>query len=368
MLKMSKYSIYTELKNKFDSAEVNNFADAVTAIGAVMYNSDLDGVKTAIDTADGLYDVLTEQQKTYKMVVAQKAVLETARSEYDRWTAVAADNAELIAKVAAYCEDVAGFADNDDLSDAYTKLIARYNELATEFEALDEESDGYTYMYGNGYKVSLDTAYNELITKYAYIGVSNDIEAAYEAASGNCQFATVAEKLVKAEKSYAALNSDMKMMISNYGKLTYARARYNRLGYGQDKTISELDLAEEIRGLSTPSFTNYKDVKAQADTIKFYIDSLSEENREALENELADDAGKLQSVLDICAQYENRGGKPGDVNDDGHVYINDVVIMLEHLMSGTEFDDLGMSFRADVTWDGVFDDYDVLEAIKLIEF
>lgn len=372
LMRMSKYALYTEYRSQYYQSDEKAFEAAVNDIGtvdAVSVYKNSTQISEKIAYAEELRNGLNEVVLGSAQVQALSAVLDDCILIFERWSNAMENVSDIEAAISQYKADVDNAVASSDTS-GFEEYETRYNDILAMITSMDDEAS-VEFMEANSsdFRKKLELSYKTYQSSFVYYEVYlmiEDLHSRYQ--SEEESYFNLAQALVDTEQAYASLSGDMKVQVSNYGKLTAIRRAYDSAYIDDLNGDNIYNFVEMITSLEEPTFTTYEAVEEEADRILVYVNSLSANNKQKLKDALGENSGRLDDIKNMCALYSNKGGKPGDIDDNGHVYINDVTFMINVIMNVKTFDNLGQELRADVNWNGVFDDDDIMSAIDVIEY
>ena len=292
--RVTKYSVltaaeteYANLKAKAASeAAVNAVTAKIKAIGNVEYTS---ACKTKIDDARSAYNTLTADQKkqvfNYNILTDAEAKYAKLKADADKAAADKAAANAATAKISAVGTveyTSASKAKIDAARAAYNALTAEQKTMVTNYAVLKAAEAKYAELKAAAEKSAADkTAADAVTAKIAAIG-----KVEYTVASKT--------NINSARIAYNALSADQKPLVTNYGTLTAAEAKYN-----------ELKAAAEDPG--TPKIV--KGVSLGGDV------KLDCKKTATLEPTIDADPGAKYTV-----KYESSNPKVATVDQDGNVF------------------------------------------------
>ncbi|MBP3361187.1 MAG: DNRLRE domain-containing protein [Clostridia bacterium] len=346
---LTQYSKYETYVNNYDKSIADSFAALVDAIGTITYTTDLDAASAAIAECDALLSGLNDAQEKYAYdSIIRLGVL---KSRYNKIYAAKEGAQEVLADITEMCGTL---ADTELKADPYdyefVKLISGYNDVIAASDVVNAsidaiaDTDAYQYLMYNGYIESYGNALADFKDKYAYIGVMQAIEVLYEDSKEVIEITTdedgneivninEEEKAILIEETknvcslYFALDDELKSSVLNYSSLQWLvkNIDFERVG----------GIIASIKALPSPETITYAKYIGAVESIKAAYDALLSENQARVQ---ADDGGatyeKLTAILVkmamLAEEYGELGGRPGDVNGDDVVDINDVILMVDY--------------------------------------
>lgn len=346
---LTQYSKYETYVNNYDKSIADNFAGLVDAVGTITYTTDLDAALEAINECEIVLSGLNDAQEKYAYdSIIRLGVL---KKRYDKIYAAkqaAGDILADITEMTAQLEDAELTADPYDYE--FKVLINGYNDIISASDvvtaAIDTiaDTDAYQYLLYNGYIESYGNALADFKDRYAYIGVMQAIEVLYEDSKEVIEITTdeagneiininEEEKTILIEETknvcslYFALDDSLKSNVLNYSSLQWLvkNIDFERVG----------TIIAAIKALPSPEDITYAKYIGAVESVKAAYDSLLSENQARVQ---ADEGGatyqKLTEILIkmamLAEEYGELGGRPGDVNGDDVIDINDIVLMVDY--------------------------------------
>ncbi|MDD6483606.1 MAG: DNRLRE domain-containing protein [Clostridiales bacterium] len=391
-----QYSKYTHHREDIDGIWSAAFAYAIDQVGTIEYTSNFGSKAELIAVADGVYRDMNDRQKS----AAQDdlARLEQIKADLARCRQAKEDAQETIAILAEFAAEVERIESieykpaREAEYQGMIHLISDNDDMLTAMkEAQGAERYAYDYMYENGYIDTYRAQESRYMDNYQYYAVQCRIDMlwseAQEAHRNGTLLDSIAlkecEDLYKALANFESPYADgrtQQELVENYSKLAWVRIQasedydlyinqladyMNTAQAGYEKSLMELD-ADALA-------ISYKPVISHA--INLY-DAMSSEVQATMTESYRTQIEALRSGLDeLLRLYEIRGGKAGDVDEDGKVTIKDIVMIVDFVLDNDIAPENNAQYlRADIVHpdddmaDSPIDIDDVIAAIDLIEF
>ncbi|MBQ3427165.1 MAG: DNRLRE domain-containing protein [Clostridia bacterium] len=390
-----QYSKFTHHREDIDNLCVEGFVMFVDNVGVIDYTSDFDEKQELIDKADKFYDeILVQRQYDDARTVAAKTKLENLKATLARCRKARDDAQEAIGRIAEF---------NSLLDELYSIVykpdseVKLDEEVVPEMDAVDSlikslsEADNemkyaYEYMVANGYIDSYDADVAELMDRFSYYSVQksiNELWAEAQESKHNDELLDITY-LKEVEDQYNALKfyeyfydtgRNQQELVENYSKLAWVREKVNE---NEDAYIDQLEEYMDETGLMDADAEalsiSYKPYIENANNIYSAMSPVMQSNVDTAHSE------KLLALIDALKEldelYAVRGGKAGDIDEDGKVTIKDVVMIVDFALDNDiDPENTAQYLRADIVYpekgnddEDKIDINDVIAAIDLIEF
>lgn len=411
-----QYSKFMHHREDIDELWVNTFVHYVDAIGTITYTSDFDEKDAAIANADAIYEQLTDNQKSDSRAVSAKTTLELRRSELERYRQAADDAQAYISEMRdisnemeeiyaielkpekeARLSDMLGYFD-EDAGEYVPGMIEIFNDKLSDIKPDEQHSSdicAYNYLVALNHVDDYDMACAKFVDLFQYYAVQNKINELWAAAQEAHRTGTLLDSTeVKfCEDEYKALANfespydtarNQQELVENTSKLAWVRMQIDKDAneyIAQFKKYMDMDMGKDMNNAKLISLDTNPDTLA----IKYspYIAyaynlyyAMSDNTKKLLPEGYEEQIVALNDALiKLNELYALRGGKAGDIDEDGKVTIKDIVMIVDYALDNNiNPADNKQFLRADIVHPEVntdpsrIDVNDVIAAIDLIEF
>ena len=351
---IQQYALYTQLMNNYPAAGYATFADDVSSLTSVVYNSDDDAMAAFLESYNKLaetYNGFTvEQQNAF---ANSKEMLDDKKAQYDTVAAAKAEAAAIDTENTGIYNTYNGNVTVEN----YAAAKAAYDGAKAKMDALDAK---YPNLGTEEMPVLASSAVTMTLSQLASdlenigpvvdtVGLINAIGTVSE---------TSGPAIKAARDSYDALTSEQQLLVTNYAILAEAEKAYAAF----DSVQEAIEAANAVNALidAVPAADeitaeNVEDAKAKAEAAREAFDALNDTAKLYVTDE-----DKLTAAEEKIAELTRPSQ---DVDGDGIVNTKDFNMVLQKILGrGDGYTD-AQSAACDVNKDGSVNVFDLIEIV-----